>query len=166
MKSLRSCYNFANVLCVLYEKSASTYYQMYFFIPDWVYANPALVMDFDMVTSRGVPSSDVAASPTSPTAPKSFHRTMSNSSGTSEGRRLGRPTSMPPLPAIDYKLPRASVTKTADQAKIQKSSRKAIRTPSGKSMSATEYLRGGYRPTEKSLSEEGMDFLNFIFSFQ
>ena len=139
---------------------------MYFLIPDWVYANPALVMDFDMVTSRGVPSSDVAASPTSPTAPKSFHRTMSNSSGTSEGRRLGRPTSMPPLPAIDYKLPRASVTKTADQAKIQKSSRKAIRTPSGKSMSATEYLRGGYRPTEKSLSEEGMDFYDYTFSFR
>ena len=121
-----------------------------------------------MVTSRGVPftpakevpSSDVASA--SPTArPKSFHRTdahrtMSNSSGTSEGaRRLGRPTSLPPLPAIDYNLPRASVTKTADQTKVQKSSRKAIRTPSGKSMSATEYLRGGYRPSEKSLSEEG-----------
>ena len=78
-----------------------------FSFSDWVYANPALVMDFDMVTSRGVPSSEAAVSSA---APKSFqNRTLSESSEASDGRRLGRPNSMPPLPAIDYKLPRASV---------------------------------------------------------
>jgi len=119
---------------------------------DWVYANPALVMDFDMVTSRGVPSSEAAVSSA---APKSFqNRTLSESSEASDGRRLGRPNSMPPLPAIDYKLPRASVTKPVARENRQKSSRKAIRTPSGKNMSASDYLRGGYRPSEKSLSEE------------
>lgn len=123
---------------------------------DWVYANPALVMDFDMVTSRGVPSSEAAVSSA---APKSFqNRTLSESSEASDGRRLGRPNSMPPLPAIDYKLPRASVkasvTRPVDRENRQKSSRKAIRTPSGKNMSASDYLRGGYRPSEKSLSEE------------
>ena len=125
-----------------------------FFFSDWVYANPALVMDFDMVTSRGVPSSEAAVSSA---APKSFqNRTLSESSEASDGRRLGRPNSMPPLPAIDYKLPRASVTRPVDKENRQKSSRKAIRTPSGKNMSASDYLRGGYRPSEKSLSEEGM----------
>jgi len=119
---------------------------------DWVYANPALVMDFDMVTSRGVPSSEAAVSSA---APKSFqNRTLSESSEASDGRRLGRPNSMPPLPAIDYKLPRASVTRPVNKENRQKSSRKAIRTPSGKNMSASDYLRGGYRPSEKSLSEE------------
>ena len=111
-------------------------------------------MDFDMVTSRGVPSSEAAVSSA---APKSFqNRTLSESSEASDGRRLGRPNSMPPLPAIDYKLPRASVTRPVDKENRQKSSRKAIRTPSGKNMSASDYLRGGYRPSEKSLSEEGM----------
>ena len=127
-------------------------------------------MDFDMITSRqGVPAGAAAVGSSdanvSGAGPKSFRRTLSNSSGASEGRRLGRPTSMPPLPAIDYKLPRASVTKLSDHQSNKrqpggggagaKGSRKAIRTPSGKNMSATEYLRGGYRPSEKSLSEEG-----------
>lgn len=112
-------------------------------------------MDFDMVTSRGVPSSEAAVSSA---APKSFQRTLSESSGASDGRRLGRPNSMPPLPAIDYKLPRASVTRSVHQENRQKSPKKAIRTPSGRNISASDYLRGGYRPSEKSLSEEGMHF--------
>ena len=32
--------------------------------------------------------------------------------------------------------------------------KKAIRPPSGKSMSASEYLRGGYFPSQASLPEE------------
>ena len=44
-------------------------------------------MDFDMVTSRGVPSSEAAVSSA---APKSFqNRTLSESSEASDGRRLG-----------------------------------------------------------------------------
>ena len=55
------------------------------------------------------------------------------------------------------------MTRPVDRENRQKSSRKAIRTPSGKNMSASEYLRGGYRPSEKSLSEEGMHiFLDYL----
>lgn len=85
-------------------------------------------------------------------SPQSFlTRSVSKESENSEGRRIGRPLSMPP---IDYKLPRASLTPSSGAPRNEKQPRKAIRTPSGRSMSAMEYLRGGYRPSEKSLPEE------------
>ena len=64
---------------------------------------------------------------------------------------------MPPLPRVDYQLPRASLSSTMastspEAAVVRK--KKAIRTPSGKSMSASEYLRGGYFPSQASLPEE------------
>ena len=68
---------------------------------------------------------------------------------------------MPPLPKIDYQLPRASLSSTMastmastspEAAVVRK--KKAIRTPSGKSMSASEYLRGGYFPSQAALPEE------------
>ena len=75
--------------------------------------------------------------------------------------------SLPPLPRIDYQLPRASFSPSkriatsvqprggADTQLSRK--KKAIRTPSGRSMSATEYLRGGYFPSQHSLPEEQQD---------
>ena len=94
----------------------------------------------------------------------------------SEGRRLGRPVTMPPLPKVDYHIPRASVIssmgppggshnpspkrsptteviKPLHQAPIQKSPRKAIRTPSGRHISASDYLKGGYTPQQRALKE-------------
>lgn len=70
------------------------------------------------------------------------------------GRRIGRPASMPP---IDYKLPRASLspqTSVKTTEVTAKRPRKAIRTPSGRSVSAMEYLRSGYQPSSPPLSEE------------
>ena len=94
--------------------------------------------------------------------PQTFQRFPSE---TSESRKLGRPSSMPPLPDIDYKLPRTSVVSSRPQSSYdlqrppvgQKATRKAIRTPSGRNMSASDYLRGGYKPSEKSLQEEQDD---------
>ena len=64
---------------------------------------------------------------------------------------------MPPLPRVDYQLPRASLSSTmastSPEAPVVRK-KKAIRTPSGKSMSASEYLRGGYFPSQASLPEE------------
>ena len=57
---------------------------------------------------------------------------------------------MPPLPRVDYQLPRASLTST--EAPITRK-KKAIRTPSGRHMSASEYLRGGYFPSQATLTE-------------
>ena len=67
---------------------------------------------------------------------------------------------MPPLPKVDYQLPRASLTspiKSKESTPVAAAvvrKKKAIRTPSGKSMSASEYLRGGYFPSQASLPEE------------
>ena len=70
---------------------------------------------------------------------------------------VGRPVSMPPLPRVDYPLPRATVSSSMSQidnkSRVQ-GGRKVIRTPSGKNYSATEYLRGiAHVPSQPSLVE-------------
>lgn len=108
-------------------------------------------MEFDNLTASksnsGTLQYDIYASPTS------FKQ--GNDVEDDGGRRFGRPSSMPP---IDYKLPRASLSpKTSykqDEITPVKRPRKAIRTPSGRSVSAMEYLRSGYQPSSPPLSEE------------
>lgn len=134
-------------------------------------------MDYDIITSSDQKFTTPSSKPASPgiiyATPQSFQRGLSVESQNEESRKIGRPTSMPPLPDIDYKLPRTKVatsrqssyagepirpiTPAAVEGLRQKSTRKAIRTPSGRHMTASEYLRGGYRPSEKSLREEQVD---------
>eukprot|EP00093_Oithona_nana_P007783 07783.XXX_371754_370534_1 [CDS] Oithona nana genome sequencing. len=130
---------------------------------EWVYTNPALVMNESVphhpsVMTRQQPSSssvqEIYSMPRTFAAMRSISR---DESETSESRKIGRPVSMPPLPRVDYQLPRASLSSTMastspEAAVVRK--KKAIRTPSGKSMSASEYLRGGYFPSQASLPEE------------
>ena len=72
---------------------------------------------------------------------------------------VGRPVSMPPLPRVDYPLPRATVSSSMSQIDnksrgVQGGGRKVIRTPSGKNYSATEYLRGiAHVPSQPSFVE-------------
>lgn len=65
---------------------------------------------------------------------------------------------MPPLPAIDYPLPRAkvstSLSRSGGEINQKPTPRKVIRTSSGRSISAMEYLRGGFTPAHKVVSEE------------
>ena len=99
--------------------------------------------------------------------PKSMNSCLHNSISVSVQPTislLGRPVSMPPLPRVDYQLPRASLSTSlvASLAKNRGQSteasvarkKKAIRTPSGRNMSASEYLRGGYFPSQTTLPED------------
>ena len=110
---------------------------------EWVYSNPAYIKD-------SLPEPEIYATPQA----YSLTRLISQESL----GRDGRPISMPPLPRAEYQLPRAQIstsTSHLDRGQDRRhQSRKVIRTPSGKRYSASDYLRGGYLPSQPSLEEE------------
>ena len=112
------------------------------FSSEWVYANPGYIKD---------------STPEVYATPQSFglSRLLSQEENSSGTKNTSRPASMPPLPRVDYPIPRANVsTSMSNQMVAQNSRKKVIRTPSGKNYSATEYLRGGYLPSQTVLTEE------------
>ena len=114
----------------------------FLFFSEWVYANPGFVQE---------------SSPEVYATPQSFglSRLLSQEENSSGTKNTSRPASMPPLPRVDYPIPRANVSASmSNQMVAQNSRKKVIRTPSGKNYSATEYLRGGYLPNQTVLTEE------------
>jgi len=113
---------------------------------EWVYANPGFVQES---------SPEVYATPQSFGLSRLLSQENNTSKTGSKNNNTNRPESMPPLPRVDYPIPRANVSASmSNQMVAQNSRKKVIRTPSGKNYSATEYLRGGYLPNQTVLTEE------------
>lgn len=111
-----------------------------------MYANPGFVQES---------SPEVYATPQSFGLSRLLSQENNTSKTGSKNNNTNRPESMPPLPRVDYPIPRANVSASmSNQMVAQNSRKKVIRTPSGKNYSATEYLRGGYLPNQTVLTEE------------
>ena len=124
------------------------YKNLFFFLffSEWVYANPGFVQES---------SPEVYATPQSFGLSRLLSQENNTSKTGSKNNNTNRPESMPPLPRVDYPIPRANVSASmSNQMVAQNSRKKVIRTPSGKNYSATEYLRGGYLPNQTVLTEE------------
>ena len=74
---------------------------------------------------------------------------------------------IPPIPKADYSAPRPPIVhrNVEDYGfRKDKEPRKAIRTPSGRSFTATEYLKS-YKPGQVPVQEEGKNFFKCSVQF-